>query len=229
MRIRSVAPHVLIDDERQEHSAKRKCATEGTELEFSYLPTGPGLVESEAQASEALKPLVAEVLRAEMECVDAVVIDCFLDPGLEVCRDSVRIPVVGPGLASLTAAMQHGRRIGVLNPNELGTEMVWSNLRRYGLEGHVAFVEGLLPDEQRIQSNHRDAVEALREKFRLVAREGMCDVLVLGCTAFEALREGLPSGSERQVPVIFPYRWALWAAESLVRNRLLEHPRNTLG
>jgi len=221
MRIVSIAPHVKTQDESRELAEKSRCSSPDTNLEFSYLATGPKLVENEIHAAQAMWPLVNEVIAAERGGADAVIIDCFLDPGLYACRESVSIPVIGPGLASIGVALMHGHRIGILNPNELGREFMLGNLRRYGVENHIKFVDGLLPKSERIQECFEAASAQLRTRYADIQRMNTCDVLILGCTAFEALREVLPPQPQgKRIPILLPYQCAVWAAEMAVRNRL---------
>ncbi len=220
MRIASIAPHIRTRNEDAELVEKAKFASEGTHVEFSYLTSGPKLVENEVHAAEAAWPLVRRVLEVEEDGFDAVIVDCFLDPGVDACRAIAGIPVIGPGRASMIAALQFAQRIGVLNPNDLGRQMVWSNVRRYGIESRIAFVDGLLEEDLRVQENTDEALAALRKRYDEISRTKCCDALILGCTAFETLLEALPPRRSRDIPVILPYRHAIWTAERAVLDQL---------
>ena len=53
---------------------------------------------------------------AERDGFDAVIIHCFIDPGLRAARERVRIPVVGPGEVTLRAGASLNRKIGMVTP-----------------------------------------------------------------------------------------------------------------
>ena len=50
---------------------------------------------------------------AQRDGFDAVIIHCFIDPGLRGARERVRIPVVGPGEVTLRAGATLNRKIGM--------------------------------------------------------------------------------------------------------------------
>jgi len=58
--------------------------------------------------------LVDSVIEAEKEGYDAVVISCFMDPGVREARSVVNIPVLGPGETSMMYATLLGSKFGVV-------------------------------------------------------------------------------------------------------------------
>ena len=61
------------------------------------LEKGPASVESIYEESIAAPQVVRCAIEAERDGVDAVVIDCMNDPGLEAAREAVSIPVTASG------------------------------------------------------------------------------------------------------------------------------------
>lgn len=59
-------------------------------------------------------PKVVELAREMAGEVDALIISCAADPGLEETRAVVGIPVIGAGSAAAAAALAFGGRVGVL-------------------------------------------------------------------------------------------------------------------
>lgn len=82
-------------------------------------------------------------LAAEDDGFDAYVMGHFQDPGLYELRSALRIPVVGTGEATLLAASQLGRRLGLVTLDP--TFEVWhlEQAERYGLGARVVKVVGL--------------------------------------------------------------------------------------
>ena len=82
-------------------------------------------------------------IAAEEAGYDAYVMGHFQDPGLYELRSALRIPVIGAGEASLLAASQLGRRIGLVTLDPVFEIMHYDQADRYGLGGRVSHVKGL--------------------------------------------------------------------------------------
>lgn len=82
-------------------------------------------------------------MRAEESGFDAFVLGHFQDPGLYELRSALQIPVAGAGEATLLAASQLGRRLGLVTLD--AAFVVWHHEQadRYGLGSRVAQVVGM--------------------------------------------------------------------------------------
>ena len=78
------------------------------------------------------------VLRAEAEGFDAVLLGNIVDPGLRIAREIAGIPVLGLCEASLLTACQMGASIGIVFSNDKHEARVAENIRGYGLASRVA-------------------------------------------------------------------------------------------
>jgi Asp/Glu/hydantoin racemase len=85
----------------------------GYEVTSRCIPDQPDGVH-DAASYDAAGPKVAELAREMAGGVDALIISCAADPGLEETRAVVGIPVVGAGSAAAAAALAYGGRVGVL-------------------------------------------------------------------------------------------------------------------
>ena len=65
-----------------------------------------------------LNEIISEVLKAESDGCDAVIIGCCSDPGLPEAQRAANIPVIGPLQAAAATAAGRGLRLGVLCPDE---------------------------------------------------------------------------------------------------------------
>jgi Asp/Glu/hydantoin racemase len=86
---------------------------------------------------------VDNALEAERQGLDGFVMGHFQDPGLYEARSAVRIPVVGTGEATLHAAAQLGRRIGLVSIDQVFEVWHLEQAERYGLGGRIAGIAGL--------------------------------------------------------------------------------------
>ncbi|MGH6990387.1 MAG: aspartate/glutamate racemase family protein [Stellaceae bacterium] len=86
---------------------------------------------------------VDNAIGAEKDGYDAFVLGHFQDPGLYEVRAAVHMPVIGTGEASLFAAAQLGRRIGLVSIDPVFEVWHLEQAERYGLGGRVVGVSGL--------------------------------------------------------------------------------------
>lgn len=86
---------------------------------------------------------VDNAIEAERHGYDAFVMGHFQDPGLYEARSALRIPVVGAGEATLHAAAQLGRRIGLVSIDPSFEVYHLEQADRYGLGGRVGPITGL--------------------------------------------------------------------------------------
>jgi allantoin racemase len=86
---------------------------------------------------------VSNGIDAEREGYDVFVLGHFQDPGLYELRSALNIPVVGVGEATLLAASQLGRRLGLVTIHPAFEVWHFEQAERYGLNGRVTHVKGL--------------------------------------------------------------------------------------
>lgn len=86
---------------------------------------------------------VDAALEAEAQGYDGFVMGHFQDPGLYEARSAVRIPVIGTGEATLFAAAQLGRRIGLVSIDPIFEVWHLEQAERYGLDPRVLGCTGL--------------------------------------------------------------------------------------
>lgn len=82
-------------------------------------------------------------LHAEDDGFDAYIMGHFQDPGLYELRSALQIPVVGAGEATLLAASQLGRRLGLVTIDDAFAVWHYEQADRYGIGGRIAHVVGM--------------------------------------------------------------------------------------
>ena len=141
--------------------------------------------------------IIENVRRAEREGFDAVIIGVLQDPGLQVARSVVDIPVIGYGEVSMLTACMHGSRFAFVAINPDMDPLIRSMIREQGLESRsapTAYMDCGYPDLS-------DAVNGKPERFLAAfkaaaaksMREQQVDVLLPGQTIIAELlwREGI--------------------------------------
>jgi Asp/Glu/hydantoin racemase len=86
---------------------------------------------------------IDNAIAAEEEGYDVCVIGHFQDPGLYELRSALRIPVVGVGEATLFAAMQLGRQLGLVTLDPVFEVWHREQSERYGIGDRVRHIAGL--------------------------------------------------------------------------------------
>ena len=187
-------------------------------IEISYLPFGPASVECEYDDVAAAAG-VCHVVAGRAKEVDGILVDCFVDPGVDAARElAPGVPVLGAGEASLACAALLGDRVSVITVVEPVARMIERRARRHGMQGHLARARWV--DVPVLATTDRKRLVRLicGQAAEAVEQEG-ADVILLGCTGFRGLaREvgvGLNAMRARQVPVLDPTVTALKMLESL--------------
>ena len=200
------------------HAGRRlTMSTDEVQLVVVNIPHGPDSMESAYDEAIAAPYILQQVVSAESEGCDAVVIDCAADPALRAAREISELPVVSAGEASYHAAMMVAGKFSVITVLPTTANEISDHLKMYGFSSRVASVRSAnvpvlaLEDEQ-------EAEEHLYAAARKAIDEDGAQAIVLGCTGMMAMRDSLEK--RLGVPVIEPYLAAIQFAASLVRMKL---------
>ncbi len=214
MRVLVVNP---VGHDRWDHSDKKiyeSYASEGTEVDVVSLPRGPASVET-AEAYAEVEPLIIELVKGIHAGYDAVIVNCFLDPGVAKLRKILgNKVVVGPCEASLSLARNLSDKIAVVTVGG-GVEtlgLIKERVKSLRFENVVVSVRGI---SLRVLELDRDREVTLRHLVNEASKavsEG-ADVIVLGCTGLAGMAREVSDAVG--VPVIDPAWSALKIAELL--------------
>ncbi|RVT93469.1 aspartate/glutamate racemase family protein [Sphingomonas crocodyli] len=190
-------------------------------ITFSHvgLTAGPKSVESVYDEALAAPYVVERCIEAERDGVDAVIVDCMGDPGVDAARDMVAIPVLGPGETSMHVASMLGHRYGVVTISDRVRPIFEKHARVHGTYENLACVRSVDISVLAIAHEHDRLVEALIEQSTAAITNDKADVILLGCTGFLGISEKLKEGLERRgfiVPVINPLRTTAMIAYAMV-------------
>lgn len=191
------------------------------EVERVYLPGGPRSVESEYDVVQAAPGVVACAIEAEREGFDAIVIDCFADPGLAAAREAVGIPVCGAGEACMLTAAGLGGKFSVVTVVRNLVPLIRTNAARLGLGERCASVRTIDVPVLSLSGTEVDS-RLISESLSAVRDDG-ASVIVLGCTGLVGLRGAVESGLRERgvmVPVVDPTTVPTLYAFMLVSARL---------
>jgi allantoin racemase len=170
---------------------------------ISYQRTSPTRVSSEA----------------EVEGTNAVIINCFGDPGLDASHEVVSIPVAGPCEASMHLAAMLGHKFSVVTVLEGLIPELEPHAQKYGVGWKLASDRSVDLPVLDLEKGREQFVGRMVEKAVAAVREDGAHVIVLRCTGLAGLAEQVKAGLSQagyEVPVIDPAAAALKLAETLV-------------
>src|SRR5260370_24481498 len=117
-------------------------AAADTEIKVQSVPSGYPSIESERDVVTVAPHLLHGMQRAEADGASAGIIGCFSDPALDAIRETVNMPVVGPGQSSIALALQLGESYSILSPLDSGAKRARPRLRGQGLTERLRRVLG---------------------------------------------------------------------------------------
>ena len=172
--------------------------------------------------------ILALVQQAERDGCDAVISDCFGDPGVRPGRELVNIPVIGPAEASFLLAAGLGQRFSVVTVLKSVVPMIDHLVHAAGVASRLASIRTI--DIPVLGLTDIDAMKkALYREMVAAIQEDDAHVLVLGCTGMMGVAEELQAqlhGAGFDLPVVSPTAASVCLAETLVRLGL-QHSRLT--
>lgn len=190
-----------------------KYASPGTYVEVKSLPKGPKSIESAEDFAEAVQPVV-ETVKKNADSYDGFVVNCFLDPGVELAQEIVPKPVIGPGSASLLLASYTSRRVGIATVSSRDTlKFFMERLRQRVPAGVEVVADTIEIGVLDLDGMWKDVLEKLVNTSRELLMQG-AEVIVLGCTGLAGAAEYV--SSKIGAPVIDPTHAALKLAEALI-------------
>mgnify|MGYP001772737742 CR=1 FL=1 len=190
----------------------RSYASPDTEIIVRSLPRGPETVET----LEAYLEAEREVIKLGLELYkdfDAIIVNCFLDPGVRELRKRIgrQTIVVGPAEASLSIARFYGKpAVITVGAVKESVDLVRERIKSLGFDVEVRGIPVSVMD---IEKDKDKTLKYLAEES-LKARFAGADLIVLGCTGLAGMADELSKRID--MPVIDPAWASIKIAETLV-------------
>ena len=185
-RLRVITP--IISRGFRDEAPLRASVPQDYDLDQVFLENGPASVESAVDEVLAGPGVIDAVLAAEAVGVQALVLDCMLDPALDAAREAVTIPVIGSGEAGMAAAAAHGAFsiVTVLQRQERDFRALAA---KYGFANSLASVRGIGVSVLDLERQRASSVAAtIRAAEHAVAEDG-AKAIVFGCTGMLGFAE----------------------------------------
>lgn len=162
--------------------------------------------------------------QAQKDGYSGIFVNCFGEPGVEVLKEIVDIPVVGGFYPAIANAMMVSSRFSIITVVPSVVPMLWTLARQMGVTSSIASVR-----EVGLPVNELENIERLKEKLfeqsKIAIEQDGAEAILLGCTGMlevnQWLAEELKSYFQKQyVPVVAPVGSAIGALQNLISNKL---------
>jgi len=157
-----------------------------------------------------------QVMRAEADGFDAVIVGCCYDPGVRVARELVDIPVIGPLEATMQMAAYYGHDYVLVTDHHKAVPYMRDLVRLYGgvhcrdVSCIDWWVSDMIRDTAGVARDTRAAVQKVMQATG-------AEAAILACTIISASTEKWlrDTKAPRDLPILNPNTMALKMAESL--------------
>lgn len=151
---------------------------------------GPPAIQGPEDGEAAVAGLLDLLPQAKAEGVDAIVIGCFDDTGLDRLRAAAHCPLIGIGQAAMSLAALHGNRFGIVTTLDVSVPVIAANVEGYGHQNACVgvFASGLPVLEVEAGGPH---VEDRLATTIASAKAAGANAVVLGCAGMSGLRHRL--------------------------------------
>lgn len=212
MRILVVNPNTTASMTDKIATACLRVAAEGTEIVAVNPVDGPPSIEGYFDEVFAVPGVLAEMRKATD--MDAYVIACFDDTGLDAARCITTAPVVGIGEAAFHMASLLAGRFSVVTTLARSVPAIEHNLSKYGLASRCARVRAAEVPVLDLERPGSDAYHAISAEIARAIADDRAEAIVLGCAGMTDLAENL--SREHGLPVLDGVACAVKLAEALV-------------
>lgn len=185
----------------------------GFAIEMLIPPDGPVVLEQPDDFEQLRRAELRAVAAVSAEAGAAIIAAGAVDPGLAELRAAARVPVIGPGEASLFLARMLGSRLVILtvDPAAGGARDM---IARVTARPEVVTVRALKTTVRRILADPDEARALVRRAAAAAVHEDDADVLYLGAMTLGALGVAQEIAAALGVPVIDPIPVSIHAAEA---------------
>jgi len=213
MRMNIINPNTTAAVTKVIAAAAARAARPDTTIRAVESAFGPPSIEGAYDDAFAVPGLLERIKEGEAEGVDAHVIACFDDTGLDAARALAWAPVVGIGEAGFFTAAMLAHRFAVVTTLSRSVPVIENNLLRYGLDRRCARVRATQVPVLELDNPASNARKKIADEIARALNEDGAEAVVLGCAGMADLAASL--GEEFDIPVIDGVAAAVVLAEGL--------------
>lgn len=212
MRLLVVNPNTTRSMTEKIGAAARAVAGPSTEIIAVNPDSGPASIEGYFDEAFAVPGLIEEMRKVGP--VDATIIACFDDTGLDAARSFSPTPVIGIGEAAFHLASLIAGKFSVVTTLSRSIPAIEHNLVRYGLSSRCARVRASDVAVLDLEIPGSPARGRISREIDRAIHEDAAEAIVLGCAGMTDLAAAL--AREHGLPVVDGVAAAVKLAESLI-------------
>lgn len=174
----------------------------------------PPAIQSATDVALATPHVLKRVREANANGVDAIILACFSDPGLEAARELSDALVLGIQETTLHIAVMLGHKYTILTPLAKRIASKERDVRRFDVESACASVRALGMTVSETEADPKRTKERILAVAREAIEQDGAEVLVLGCAGMVGYAAEVEE--ELGIVVLDPTSVAFKTAEALV-------------
>lgn len=215
MKIKVINPNTTQKMTTRIEEAAKSVARNDTEILATSPEMGPVTIESYYDDHLSIPGVLDEVRKGEAEGVDAFIIACYADSGLQAAREVTTRPVVGIAEASLYMTAMLAARFSIVTILPRMKVLLENLTRDYGMEYRLNSIRTLPSmDVAALGKDPNATMELLKEESRKAVQEDNAEAIILGGSGMVEFADELEK--ELGVPVIDGVAAAVKFAEAIV-------------
>lgn len=200
MKIKVINPNTTLDMTKSIEHAAKHAARLDTEITAVSPKMGPISIESYYDEYLSIPGVLEEIKAGEKEGIDAFVIACWGDPGLNAARELTDKPVIGIAEASLYLASMLAARFSVVTVLPRIKTMLEELVDSYGMSKKVINIRTTPLCVIDFENDPERGMEMLREEGKRAMEEDNAEAILLGCAGMAEFADSLEE--EFGIPVI---------------------------
>ncbi|MGC8701221.1 MAG: aspartate/glutamate racemase family protein [Thermoplasmata archaeon] len=188
------------------------------DLDISFLEKGSTSIE-DAYDEAINTPFILEKIRDLENNYDAIVIDCFGDPGLDAAREITKVPVIGVNEASTHLASQISSKFSIINILPETENLIYKILKKNGLSENLASIITINIPVLSLEENLNVTAESIKKGIEKAIREDGAESIVFGCTGMTSVLNNVVEKlkfQKMEIPIIEPLSTGIFTAVSWI-------------
>jgi len=224
MKILWIVPITSVDDAELGKTAAflKEYSFPETEIVIRKVSRGTESVESRLDEVYVTVSILDEILKGEKEGFGACVIGCAGDAGVAVAKDIAKIPIIGPGEASILLSQLIGKRIVLLTSLPERIPSIEDKVVRF-IPRTQFFVYATNIPVVEFQKDVKKTIKTLVEIIQKSMEKDRVDTAILLCLSMRGMAEEVQK--RVGIPVIDPTIAALEMAQAMVKMKLSQAKR----
>lgn len=197
-------------------SLLREWSFAGAQVDIIDIEDGPLSIESTMEEYLAAPGIIDIAMQAEKDGYDGIIIGCFDDPAIDAVRETVNIPVVGPGEASLLSACLLGTSYSIISILDNVIPALKKRVKIVGVNEKMSSIRPINIPVLDLPKNINATIEKVVEASIIARDQDGADILILGCMSLAFLDITGKIEEKVGIPVLNPAKMALKTLEGLV-------------